>query len=192
MYPFYQKLKDKYLKEGSPIKLSYSGGEWVGLACNTIHYLDILNFLSGEMLSQVNVSGLNDDIVESKRDGFVEFTGELVCSFSNGSVLLFDSIKDSDEKATTKISQEGLDLYLNEASGEYEIYYDGVLAEEGSMEVPYQSRLTNKVVSLIEQTGDCDLIDFHTSISLHKPFIEALLGFYNQKNGLNEKILPIT
>ena len=192
MYPFYQRLKNKYLKADLPIHLSYSGGEWVGLACNTIHYLDILNFLSGEMLSQVNVSGLNEDIVESKRNGFVEFTGELVCSFSNGSVLSFNSIKGSDKKAVTKISQEGLDLYLNEISGDYKIYNDGVLAEDGIMDVPYQSRLTNKVVNLIEQTGDCGLINFQTSISLHKPFIKALLDFYNQKNGLNEQSLPIT
>ena len=104
--PFYDYIKRQFIVKNKPISFSYSGGEWVGLGCNTIHYLDVLAFLAEDKLAEVVVSELDNVISTSKRDGFIEFTGTLHCKFDRGSSLKFTSVKGSKKDPTIVISQE--------------------------------------------------------------------------------------
>lgn len=54
-----------------PVTLNYHGEGW-GLACNSVHFLDLLAWWTGETLQNVRLVKLERQWVESKRPGFSE------------------------------------------------------------------------------------------------------------------------
>ena len=81
----YKSLKDS-IDSSSSMRLSFTGFNW-GLACNSVHFLDLTSWITGESLSTIDVRGLKSPWFESKRTGFYDTTGTLKAAFSNGSVL---------------------------------------------------------------------------------------------------------
>ncbi|MCW9018185.1 MAG: hypothetical protein OQJ89_14540 [Kangiellaceae bacterium] len=192
VYPFFQELKHQFISKENSTLLNYSGGEWIGLGCNTIHYLDLLDYLAEEKLVRVDVEGLDDEVIESKRKGFKEFTGKLVAEFSDGSALNVYSIKNSDQDSVIEIINGDYRISIDELSGNYCIYKSGELVEESKYEVQYQSNLTHKIVESLLDADSCGLIGFSGSVDLHKIYIEALLAHYNRFTDKPELLLPIT
>ena len=86
---WYQKLKIEFNNKGS-LKIKKSGGLW-GLACNSIHYIDLINWWTGESLFSVNTSKLDKIWYKSKRLGYFEVSGELLIEFSGGTELILQS-----------------------------------------------------------------------------------------------------
>ena len=86
---WYQKLKIEFNNKGS-LKIKKSGGLW-GLACNSIHYIDLINWWTGESLFSVNTSKLDKIWYKSKRLGYFEVSGELLIKFSGGTELILQS-----------------------------------------------------------------------------------------------------
>ena len=73
IFPFYMQLK-RQLK-GERIRLTVFGNNW-GLACNSIHFIDLLYFLSDEKQDiKFEIKNLNKTIVTSKRSKFYELHG---------------------------------------------------------------------------------------------------------------------
>jgi hypothetical protein len=71
VYPFYKELKSTFFKPNIPFTYKYKGGEWVGLGCNGIQYIDHLNFFCSKAPNTYDVSNLDLEVIESKRNGFV-------------------------------------------------------------------------------------------------------------------------
>ena len=70
------------LRYERPLKITGKGSLW-GLACNGIHYLDLVSWWTGEKLIKIDTSKLDPQWIESKRKGFFEITGEITAIFSN-------------------------------------------------------------------------------------------------------------
>ena len=79
IYPIYQELK-KNFNEKENVEFHVSGGDW-GLACNGIHFIDLLAFLADDSIYKLDVSELESKIWPSKRAGFIELTGRLTGTF---------------------------------------------------------------------------------------------------------------
>lgn len=62
MYPFYQELRQKLKKAN----FSISGGDW-GLACNGLHFLDLISYLSSSNDFKLNTDFLDKQLKETKR-----------------------------------------------------------------------------------------------------------------------------
>ncbi len=191
-YPFYKDIKKRFFGKGSTVNLNYSGGDWIGLACNSIHYIDLVNFFIGCNVQTVDVSGLDQDIMESKRPGYLEFSGTLDVVYSNGSKLTVKSIRGSDQDSLIELVSRDYRVVIDELSGSYEIYQSGSLLEKSVYEIMYQSNLTHLMIEQIQETGTCDLIGFDESVELHLPFITELLEFYNSQLKQKQESLPIT
>ena len=191
-YPFFKEVKKKYIKNDCSVELNYRGGEWVGLACNSIHYLDLMNFLTDEKLEEIDVGFLDREIISSKREGNVEFTGVITGTYSNGSKISIESIAGSDLPSTMEILTGDHTIIIDELTGRFEIYKEKLLIEKSSYDVLYQSDLTHLMLEQIEKTKSCELIDFHESVKLHHEFVNKLLWHYNEFSGNDTKILPIT
>ncbi len=191
-YPFFKEIKEKYIKNDFSVVLNYRGGEWVGLACNSIHYLDLLNFLTDEKLVEIDVELLDKEIISSKREGNIEFTGIITGTYSNGSKISIESIAGSDLPSTIEILTDDYTILIDELTGRFEIYKEKILIEESSYDVLYQSDLTHLMLEQIQKTESCELVGFHDSVKLHQEFISKLLGHYNKFSGKNTKTLPIT
>ena len=192
VYPFFKEIKEKYITKKSSVVLNCRGGEWVGLGCNSIHYLDLLNFLTDENIIEIDVGFLDKEIKNSKREDNVEFTGIIKGTYSSGSKISIESIAGSDVNSTIEILINDFIILIDELTGGFRIFKGEILIEESSYDILFQSDLTHLMLEQIEKTGSCDLIDFHDSVKLHQEFISKLLEHYNKFSGNSTKTLPIT
>ena len=81
MMDWHKSLKG-YFYGYAPASFSFSGGLW-GLACNSIHFIDLVT--GGRVNpASVDCEDLDDNWHESKRPGYYENTGSLKTTFSGG------------------------------------------------------------------------------------------------------------
>ena len=78
IFSVYNELRQK-ITYNEKITLTLIGGEW-GLACNSIHFIDLVCFLSDDYIFALDTAGLSD-IFESKRLGFYEVSGSQKVTF---------------------------------------------------------------------------------------------------------------
>lgn len=192
IYDVYQKLKSILCTEDS-IYCTVDGGNW-GMACNSIHYIDLFSFLIDSESYKVNIKGIDDQVIESKREGYKEFTGVLECEFSNSSKLTIISRRRGGRPITMVINDcektivvEESELKLTVLSKQPELN-----KVRDAFVIPYQSQLTRFVVEDILSKGDCSLSTYNGSMNLHLPLIEGFLNFLNLNSKELVKICPIT
>jgi len=190
LYPVYKELKAKLADE--QFKSFEVSGNRFGMACNGIHFIDLLAYLIDESTYEISAAGV-DLIVESKRSGYVEFFGQMAGNFTSGcEVKLTCGNEDSDTGFDIHIELANGSLTINEING------SALLALEGKKEVidfksPYQSELTGPLVDAILTGQTCDLTSFRESMDLHAPFIQAAYNAYSAVFGENEKTyVPLT
>ena len=186
MFEFYALLKLKVNKK-NPIIMEVKGGNW-GLACNSIHFIDIFSFLTDSKVVKVFSDQLEKKIYPSKRKGYIEFFGVLNVTFDNGHVLKLDC---AHEKLPMDITISSIDgtYNIDEANGN--IFYNGEKSNI-EVEVKYQSELTHLVVEEALAYGQSKLTDFNQACEQHIPLIKSLLSFYNKTEDLKTSLLPIT
>jgi len=170
------------------------GGDW-GLGCNALHFLDLFVYLSGKKLSDLNVDCINNELLDSKRQGFVEFTGTITGRMSDGSLFSISSLKGQPSAITTTIFNED-DRFIIQEVGTPKIYE---LSSTNSFKLisydfinEYQSGLTYKLLNELFNDGLCSLPTYDEARHTHELFIKAMLKKYNQITGFKEVILPIT
>lgn len=185
MFGMYKQIKET-IDVSRPIYITYANKNW-SLCCNAIHIIDIFMYLTGEKTYTVETKGLNDEIEESKRCGYIEMTGTLKVTTPKGNTLTLISENNYTGEKNFLI-ENGEDLYsISEGKGyrlnnkEYEYGF------------PYQSQLTGLMADELLKTGGCSLSLFESSVSYHKPLIKALLKKYNEvTTNVGNKLLPIT
>lgn len=80
MMRWHQELAEQISKQ-NPTSLRVFGGNW-GLACNSIHLLDLATYFFNETILSIDTVGLNHNWYVSKRPGFFEINGTLKAQFS--------------------------------------------------------------------------------------------------------------
>lgn len=183
--PWHQEI-ERQSGLAKPITLKVTGGPW-GLACNAIHYLDLLAWWSGEALVAVNTQGLSSDWSESKRQGNWEITGLLEAKFSGGSVARLSSSTDAPD-APFELSDGALSWSVDEANG-VAVRSDGVQVRG---RVLYQSAMSAGLVESILETGSCNLPTLQESVALHHVFIGSMLNHWRQAGHSAATVVPIT
>ena len=187
----YQKLKEE-LSMAKEMRIVISGGEW-GLACNAIHEIDLVEFLSGSNDTVINKIDLLPIVVDSKRSGYKEVYGTIEGKSGRCSFFSINCMKDTNVPdimtISTDIGQyivyEGKrKLYTLTEKNQYEI-------EERDFDMPYQSQMTQLVMEDILQNGKSRLVEFDDSARLHLQFINPMLEFF-EKMGMEKGICPIT
>ena len=186
MFQFYSSIKLN-LNKSNPIIMAVKGGSW-GLACNSIHFIDIFSFLTESKVVRVFNDGLENKIYPSKRQGYVEFFGVLTVTFENNHVLKLDCTHGTMPMEIAIHSIDGT-YNIDEASGT--IFYNG---KKSNIEVlvKFQSELTHSVLDEALSFGQSKLTSFDEACEYHIPIIKSLLSFYNKTEGLDASILPIT
>lgn len=191
MFPFYKKLKSE-ISNNEPISISLQGGNW-GLACNAIHYFDLLSYLSGTSELSVNTEFLDKEIHESKREGFIELSGLLIGAIGANRITLWGGKKVGSDILTIKT--ESFLVVIDEGSGEVkksDINSNWEWKTEFHKIIYYQSELTQSAAKDILLKGKCDLTSLQESFDLHKPFLQQITRFYNQVSISNIDYCPIT
>lgn len=170
----------------SPITCVVNGKDW-GLACNAIHFLDLVAWWSGEKIVSIQTDQLGPKWHKAKRDGYWEIFGTLSAVYSNGSSLSLNSSLD-DIEYQVSIKTEEIDWDIQELNG-IAIRSDG---KEFPGKLEHQSEITGRLIELILNTGSCELPDLETSACLHMKLLGALLDDWNLKMSDKRTKLPIT
>lgn len=192
MFPIYNQIKE-IMAGDNKINLQISGGDW-GLACNAIHFIDLLAFLSRDTSYKLDVSGLDPSVRQSKRKGFIEVTGKLTGIFSNGSRIELESIAGSEEPTRISINNSQIKVVIDESRGIVTISKEenNWNEEVSEFKVPFQSELTHLVAKKILEYGTCKLPGFDESFLLHQPFLAAINNHIETVEHKKYDCCPIT
>jgi predicted dehydrogenase len=184
MYPGYKSLKEKL---NGPIEIHVSGAAW-GLACNSIHWLDLMNFLQPG--KNYTITGELGEIQPSKRSGYLEFFGSLEIRDENDNVLILACEEGDTTYAEIHISGNDHEQYYI-VETKQQIFFDR--NDPKPFTVLNQSQLTGEVLEQMIYTGDCELTPYADSAKLHKTVLKYFLKHYNQKiNSVENQLCPIT
>lgn len=169
-----------------PMNLRVEGGDW-GLACNSIHFLDMFAWWTDETLVEVNTDRLNTNWIAAKRAGNLEVMGTLEARFSGGSRAQLmtqtgevfwrleftdgDYLWKMDEMTGTAVRSDGLSI---------------------PGRVPYQSEMTGAVVQTLLETGTCGLPGLEVSCDMHAVYLRSLLTHWQRHGDANAREILIT
>lgn len=195
-FPFYQGLREEFY-ENHPLSIEVTGAEW-GLACNAVHHIDLLSFLSGDINFQPGESLLDNQIYESKRKGFNEFYGRIGGSSKSGNQfsLICDRAKTQDEKPWLKIRIDFKEshILIDELAGKAEFFTneESIPYKSEELNIIYQSALTNLQAYDILIHGTSLLPSIEESYESHKPLFKILREHIFKVTGKKPDIIPIT
>lgn len=177
---------DSLLDHTKPVEYTYEGGEW-GMCCNTIHFVDIFMKLNRQDTFEVNIDNLVQEVVDSKRAGYVEIHGTEIFTTENSSKLTLTSIVDYDGDARSVIKNGENIIEYYEGKGE--IYENG---EKKVVPVHYQSGLSGILIDELLEKGNCQLATYEQSASYHVAYLNKLAPFINNIKGWTSDSCPIT
>lgn len=193
MFKSYADLK---LKMETNVQSIYSivGGNW-GLGCNALHLLDLIVYLSGHKIIDIDINSVDDELLESSRVGFVEFTGTLTGHLSDNSFFSISSLKGNLSSLSIAIFNSEQRFVIQEG-GTPKIYElaqnNSFKIENQEFNIQYQSQLTTNIALELFENNFCLLPTFDDARNTHELFIREMLVKYNKITGLNSCILPVT
>lgn len=186
MMVWHRSLKKTFENKG-PIKASYSADLW-GLACNSIHFLDLISWWMGEKLDSIDSDSLDPHWFESKRAGYFEVTGKLVGDFSKGSTLRLESHDRAEIQPLQIDLADGTTWKIDEVNG----VACSTNGDHISGRVELQSQLSGQLVDDILLRGQCDLPSLRESADMHAIFLRAMLKHWTLSQKRNDDRVPIT
>lgn len=185
MIPWHKQIKSQ-LGLNHPMTLKVRGGLW-GIACNAIHFFDLIAWWTGETLQDVYTDHLNPHWFKGKRQGSWEVSGTLKSRFSGGSYVLLTSREDRG-LVSLEVSDGCLLWLIKEAEGLAK-RSDGI---EIPGRMPNQSEMSASLVESILESGCCDLTTLEESVALHRVFIRSMLEYWKRDGNYTATFVPIT
>jgi len=187
-YEFNRYLKKNY--KWNAVQAKYENKSW-GIGCNSVHFIDLIQYLTGSELVQVCSDRLNRKIFESKRSGYIEFEGILGCKFNDGSTLELNSDPDLNT-GIMKIETSEFAFLVNDAKGICEIFDKKTnQVEIKNFTNPYQSQLTLMTYNAIMK-GEDHLPTYDESMKEHVIFLKSLQDFMSTIKGEFVEVVRIT
>lgn len=191
LYPFYQNLRELLASDG-PLSLAVEGSLW-GLGCNAVHFLDLFAYLTREGVCHIEEADLGDRVLESKRLGYVEFTGTISGGNSRQDRFTITSSAEPGKEAHICIKNAKRHIEIYETGGKVlETDRASGAVVEKPFSVIYQSQLTGRVATEILTRGTCGLTPYLDSAALHLPMLQAFLGHLERATGVRRDHCPIT
>lgn len=186
LWPLYQSLV-KISEHAEDFTLSFRCRN-LGLACNSVHFIDALQFLSNNVTPQL-VSADLGKVFPSKRAGYFEVFGSLSFAADRGRLQL-DVKPDGPESLEAALVLDGRAHLLSEAEGRVAAMDGDVLCNVGR--APFQSELTGSLVADILDGLSPALATLADSRAAHAALFSAL-DLHFQRQGVDVSSgLPIT
>lgn len=186
LMPWYQRLKSEF-KKCTPISVIQDGGLW-GLACNSIHFIDLLAWWTGESLEKIETDRLDSIWFESKRPGYYEITGELIAHYSGGSTLHLRSRREQADFKMQISSSTGASWVIDQTEGTAV----GPNGQRLDGQMMLQSGLTAPLIASILAHGTCGLPTLQESAQMHGLLLQALLAHWQRYQNPNDQLVLIT
>lgn len=190
LWPFFLDLKARFGSDPK-LRIDVVGSNW-GLGSNCVHNADIAAFLWDGSLR--HSATLDPQMLDSKRPGFKEFTGEIETSVSGGGVVRQLSYASGIAPFSFIVTHPSAQLIWNVGAGILRECGEqsNWVWEERSLEAPFQSVLTTHVVAEIFLRGCCALPNLESASATHVGVLKAIIAAA-KANGLDlGKICPVT
>lgn len=185
----YINLKEELLSS-SFLEITVSGSNW-GLGCNAIHFLDLIEFLSGNDNITVNIDKLDNRMIESKRKGFKEITGTITGSMGKCRSLSITSYGEGNMDVSIMITSDKTKFVIDEGRQKIFRYQGNGEWSKEPFKLLYTSEIMQLIISDILATGECQLANYEEASELHKKLQVPLTYFFADK-GINNGECPIT
>ena len=201
-FPHYQAIK-KEIAGSIFMEMNVSGSNW-GLACNTIHLLDLFNYFNDFTDYHFENSGIEKIIYESKRKGFIEFTGTIKTNSKDLFQFSATSNNTIGKPLIVVLKTDRTEFVINETKGEISvrnIFTDEILSSPSILEttgdmLEYKalplSQSANLFVDDLLNTGNCLLTDYFISAKLHLALLKCYETFLAEMNFDFSNGIPIT
>lgn len=165
-----------------PLKMSVKGSKW-GLECNSVHFIDYFHFLINRKEIKLKESNITKHM-PSKRNGYLEFFGDITIESNNGSTLYLSSNVDGD---TLKVD---LSFKTDTNHIECKMWNNGILDiiynindknYLESVKIPFQSEITYEIIQNAIEYNSVNLPTLKEA-SIHHLLVCYGLKNYNMKN----------
>ena len=133
------------------------GNDW-GLACNGIHFLDLFTWLNGVDQISFNTNRLDHMVYESKREGFVEFYGNME-GIAKGAQVQLTCLDHSGKEILIILKTSKITVTINEKRG-WAVFTgnrSGVKSHFQDFEMPKISEIMKLIVGDILNNKSCRL-----------------------------------
>lgn len=190
-FSIYDTVKD-FFREEQLSHFQVHGNNW-GIGCNSIHFLDLLCFLTNEEVKSVDTTRLDASIVPSKRKGFVEFTGTLRGTVGS-TFFELTSVLYPVAQATITFRSEKKTCIVDEANGQA-FFFDSALNKpwsQRSFKLPHVSEQSGEFASDALLGNALKLPSFDSSVDIHLPLVKALADYTTQLLSTEKNFCPIT
>lgn len=192
--PTYVALAEKISAIGGRSFFSIVGENW-DLGCNALHMIDLFAFLSHSAVKSISTEGIDTAILESKRQGYVEFTGTITGLMENNDAFSITSLPGERGPLTLQIATNGNRWLVQEGGTKTVLHLEAAnnfAVKQHDFFQDFQSNLTTQVIADLLENTSCGLSTYDEAAHTHKVFITALLKKYNSITNLNEIKCPIT
>jgi len=194
MFSHYQELKNQIHKKKSPLIYAITGSNW-GLGCNALHFIDIICYLSDSNINTLETNWLDYEIIPSKRIGYIEFTGTLKGTLTNGDNFTITSFNREPSGITVFMASDNESWTIKESGASQIIHCLSGSTENSEIipiKAPFQSELTSTLASELFKSGHCELPTYGETKKSHSLFIETMLQYYNVVTNEQTETLKIT
>lgn len=168
-FDVYRKLRQQS-KGRRLLQFIVDGGDW-GICCNSIHFVDLIQFMTGNTEICHLDTRFDEGVLSSKRTGYVELTGQLQGEIG-GTQFTVRSIRNSNKPVMITLYYEHVTVLISEAAGMLWRIGENVYETE-TFHLPYQSEMTGTIADQLLSSGVCDLCPFADSVSAHLPLLNA-------------------
>jgi len=175
-----------HVDKSQPVKMKHLGGDW-GLCCNSIHYIDIFMYLSGAKTYELDINGLESEVIPSKRSGYIELRGKEIITTPDGDQLILEANPEYEGPSIDVILNGDKRVLIDESKGIVQI--NDLKIEEP---VQFQSALSGIFVDELLSSGTCMLTPYTESARYHMIFLLQIGPFVNNITGKNSDTCPIT
>lgn len=185
----YQKLRER-IKNAKYYKFVFRGSNW-GLACNSIHKIDTVAFLTDYAGMDIQMDGLllEDQIYESKRLGYKEFYGSFSGKMGDNIDFVFECNHDNLPCIFDIYTDEG---FYSIREGDKIVIFDGLGSETEPFELEYVSNTSTLVVDNLLNNESVFLPSYEESIKYHIPMMEMFIEAQRRITGVNSRGCDIT
>lgn len=191
MFPFYKKIQE-CLKDSKYFSYSVIGGNW-GMACNALHFLDCIEFLSQSKIDFIDLSNINKTLYSSKRKGFLEVNG-IITGKTDKALFSLTSMENC-SPVLINICSDEMHIIVDENKGFYYIKGEnnnGDRFECFEEKISYfQSELSAILLEDI-LNDSCRLPRYKEAMELHLKFILPLISHINSFSKNKYDYCPIT
>ncbi|MCD4498929.1 Gfo/Idh/MocA family oxidoreductase [Chromobacterium vaccinii] len=168
-FSVYRELREQ-TRDDQLLQFTVDGGDW-GLCCNSVHFVDLVQFLAGETELRALEARFDADVMASKRDGYVELTGEIAGEVG-ATRFTVRSIRGSTKPITVTLHYGRQTVLIAEGAGQLWRFGQGG-DDASTFRLPYQSEMTGVIASQLLSGNGCDLTPYADSVAAHLPLLFA-------------------